>query len=289
MSSTSTPDRASVCEDRRGHAGPVLAGQGDQQGPRWRRGRRRWSSRVRGYRCCRWRRPSVRAMTDITPHDQLHRARPSTTSRSRATSTRGRSAGSSTTTAPTTPASAPRAARARSAGSTRRSTPTRGGPLVLIRSEDLDASLAAVDGGRRRDRGRPSTPIPAAGASPSPTRAATSSASSRTTESPVSRAARPRASRRPPGPRRAAWSSGRSAARRVSTSYADTVAAVVEQREVDDRGGPQRPGRQRPGAAAGIPGGGAASVRRGAGPSARRRPRAANGRRRGRPARPRSW
>ena len=274
-------------EDRRRHAGAVLAGQGDQQGPRGVVGRRRWSSRSEAMRCCRWPSPSVRAMTDITPHDQLHRAgrrRPRGHARR---STRARSAGSSTTTAPTTPASARPGGEGEVGGLNAGSAPSRGGPLVLIHSHDLEATARRRDGGRRRDRGghraypggrrftfldpsgnelgvfqddcEPGQP----GGQASGEQAATRPATRRLVEG---------AQRGPPG---------LDLVRRHGRP-------VVEQREIDDRGGPQRPGRpatrRGPGSpAAALPAWG------GAGPSARRRPRAATAPRPGRPARPRSW
>ena len=57
--------------------------------------------------------------------------------------------------------------------------PTPGGPLVLLFSDDLDASVAAVRRGRRARWSRSPTSSPAAGASTSPTPAATSWGSGR--------------------------------------------------------------------------------------------------------------
>ena len=81
--------------------------------------------------------------------DQRRRPRPGP-----GRSTAGRSAGGSTTTAPTTPASRRPTATARSAGSASAGRPAPGASLVLVRSEDLDASrrppCEAAGGERRR-------------------------------------------------------------------------------------------------------------------------------------------
>ena len=187
MSSTSTPAADRAVKIAGGDAGAVLAGEGDQQ----RRGGLGGLAGIGGGVC-----GHLGAETSAEPaavvgglvvawlHDTPH-ITPSTTSSSvtpdlaaaRAFYAASLRLGASTTTGPTYAGIRSPGGDGEVGGLNTHGTPGPGGALVLILySDDLDATVAAVEARRRhassRRRPRPSR---AGGASPSPTRPATSS------------------------------------------------------------------------------------------------------------------